>query len=89
MTECETELIFLSNGAVSGVTDRVNESIGVLGLDAYDLRVARQRVIRGHIAREDREYLLALRERLSTPQAGRLEEYAPILVNLLNRLLPP
>ncbi|MCL9802163.1 TIGR02646 family protein [Pseudomonas sp. AKS31] len=101
MTECETELKFYLSGRVVGKTDRATESIKTLNLGDTEesnrgLIEKRKRMVDDLIftgglrpdGLEDEELLGILLEDLLTPQAGLLQPFSPVLVNVIRQILP-
>lgn len=94
MAECETELQFMISGRVEGRTVRAQEAIKVLNLGDHEknnkkLIEIRKQLVSGLLWLEsdnepEKDELIQLQiEYLSSPQNGRLEPYAPVLVNIL------
>jgi len=101
MPECETELKYYLSGRVKGLTDRARETIDVLNLgDKLEsnrgLIEKRKQLIESLMWKhgvdpedevEDDELLKMLIEDLSTPVNGKLDSFAPVLVNILKQWL--
>ncbi|AJC68211.1 hypothetical protein [Dickeya zeae] len=101
MAECETELQFMISGRVEGKTERAQEAIKVLNLgdkkgNNKPLIEARKKFIDSLLLTngidpneglEDDDLLRAVINDFSSPQNGRLEPYAPVLVNILKSWL--
>ncbi len=99
MLECETELRFKISGRVEGLTDRAKETINVLNLgdnnsDNRSLIEKRSQLIaillwqnygspEEFIEEDDIELLEILKEQLNQINNGKLEPFAPVLVNIL------
>ncbi|MEI7376221.1 TIGR02646 family protein [Dickeya chrysanthemi] len=97
MAECETELQFMISGRVEGKTERAQEAIKVLNLGDHEtnnkkLIEARKKFIDillwangidPNEGLEDDDLLRAVINDFSSPQNGRLEPYAPVLINIL------
>lgn len=102
MPECEDEFRFKLSGRVEGVTERAREAIRVLNLgDAEEnnkgLIEKRKQLVNTLIWKDygnpelltledDRELLNELINELNRPQDGKLEPFAPVLVNILTQL---
>lgn len=102
MPECETELRFKLSGRVEGLTDRAREAIRVLNLGDTEennkgLIERRKQLVNTLIwegygdpefltLEDDRELLGELLDELSQPRNGKLEPFAPVLVNILTQL---
>ncbi|SLM61200.1 MULTISPECIES: HNH endonuclease family protein [Dickeya] len=101
MAECETELQFMISGRVEGRTERAQEAIKVLNLGEHEtqnkklIEIRKQAIhclllangIAPNDGLEDDDLLAEIINDLSTPQNGRLEPYAPVLVNILKAWL--
>lgn len=93
MPECESELRFSSTGAVRGQTDRAKGSIELLGLNIKDLRDAREAVIDVYLSdlktasSVTRGDLISLYNHLTASKNNQLDEFSPIIINILNKLL--
>ena len=102
MDECETELKFYLSGLVKGHTDRANTSIEALNLGhteesnrglvgarktLVDALVYTQNLPPDELQNEDEDFLGLLLEDLQTPDAGRLQPFSPVLVNVIRHLL--
>lgn len=103
MPECETELRFMLSGRVKGKTPRATDAIRVLNLGDHEennkaLIEKRKNLVEQLIWRkagngpedlsiEDPEILEMLIDDLSQPVDGRLEGFAPVLVNILRNYL--
>ena len=97
MDECETELKFNISGRVEGLTDRAKEAIRVLNLGNDEvsnkaLIEKRKQLSHGLMymhgidpeqGLEDDELLQSVIDDLLTPQDGKLEPFAPVVVNIL------
>lgn len=97
MDECETELKFKISGRVEGLTDPAKEAIRVLNLgdDERNNRALiekRKQLSHGLMYKhgidpeqglEDDEVLQSVIDDLLTPQDGKLEPFAPVVVNIL------
>jgi uncharacterized protein (TIGR02646 family) len=55
MPECEKEFLYISNGEITGMTDRANETIVTLGLDILKLKNDRETEIKKRIFDFDTE----------------------------------
>jgi uncharacterized protein (TIGR02646 family) len=102
MEECETELRFKISGRVEGLNDRAIATIQVLNLgdDEKNNRslIGKRKQLsealfwkRGHnpqeIEYEDDETLKRLIEDLEKPKDGKLESFAPVVINILRSWL--
>ena len=96
MAECEIELKFSIKGDVKGETDRAKTAIKVLQLqENKGLRELRIRGIEAMLYKEgiepddlqfeDDELLSIMLEDLKQPKAGLLEEFSPVLINILQQ----
>jgi uncharacterized protein (TIGR02646 family) len=101
MTECETELRFKISGRVEGLSDRATTTIQALNLGdhekhnrvliekrkqlAYALLFANY--INPSEGLEDEELLVLLIDELAQPQQGKLEPFAPVVINILRSWL--
>lgn len=94
MAECETELQFMLSGRVEGKTERAQEAIKILNLGDHETNNKKLIEIRKQLVSSllwlesndelEKDELIQLQiEDLSSPQNGRLEPYAPVLVNIL------
>lgn len=97
MDECETELKFKISGRVEGLTDPAKEAIRVLNLGDDErnnsaLIEKRKQLSHGLMYKhgidpeqglEDDELLQSVIDDLLTPQDGKLEPFAPVVVNIL------
>ena len=102
LPECETELRFKISGRVEGLSDRAIEAIHVLNLGDHEknnraLIEKRKQLSNVLLLRhygdlsqgleEDEEVLLLLIEELIQPQQGKLEPFAPVVVNIVRSWL--
>jgi uncharacterized protein (TIGR02646 family) len=103
MPECEVELRFKPSGRVEGLTDRAKAAIQVLNLGDTEannkaLIEKRKRLCDvllwssygapvDQLDHEDEDLLRILIEDISTPKAGRLAPFAPVLANILRAKL--
>lgn len=103
MPECETELRFMWSGRIEGVTERAKESIRVLRLggkeDKNHALIARRKALcevlilkqygasMAELEVEDSAMLELLMAEIAEPKHGRLEPFAPALVNMLRERL--
>ena len=97
MQECETEFVFKLSGRVKGITERARESIQVLNLGDCEqhnkaLIEKRKQLVSALLFSngidpvapvEDDELLQMLIDDLSQPINGKLQAYAPVVVNIL------
>lgn len=97
MPECESELLFLISGRVKGKTSRALETIAVLNLGEHEDRnkklVEKRKQLSHmllltngldpHSPLEDAELLQLVIDDLSSPKHGKLEPFAPVVVNIL------
>ncbi len=94
MLECETELKFKMSGKVEGLTERAKEMIDILNLgDNSDKNIAlieyRKQLINSLLRKsaidkeEDKETLEMFIEDLQHPTNGKLQPFAPVVVNIL------
>ena len=97
MDECEHELKFKISGRVEGVTERAKEAIRVLNLGASEkdnkALIQKRKVLTESLlwangvdpseGLEDDELLEAVIDDLLIPHDGALEQYSPVLVNIL------
>lgn len=98
MIECETELRFKLSGRVEGCTERACDTIRVLNLGDYEknnkrlIEMRRQLVDQliftrygspENLKNESDDILGLIIEELSQPEDGKLEPFAPVLVNIL------
>lgn len=87
--ECETALEFKISGRVTGLTDDAKETIRVLNLDNKSLTEQRKIFIDtiiftyGEDAIEDDELINIMIDELAHPIEGRLEAFAPVIINAL------
>ncbi len=103
MPECETELRFKWSGRVEGKTERAKASIRMLRLggteDNNRALIARRKalcdalIFRSYgsnstaLQLEDSAMLQLLIDEIAVPQNGRLEPFAPVLVNILREMV--
>lgn len=102
MPECETELRFNINGRVEGGTERSKEAIKVLNLGDHELSnkslvYKRKRAFESillinqlekcDLELVDDDLLAVLKSDLETVHDGKLEPYAPVIVNMLEQWL--
>lgn len=101
MSECEHELRFLLSGRVEGLSPRAIDTIRVLNLGDHERNnkklVEKRRVLAQATLQtedlgpsssiEDDELLQLLIDDLSQPTQGRLQPYAPVMVNILKNWL--
>lgn len=98
MPECETELNFYLSGKAEGTTERAAETVRILALDTIAARIERQELVDcllygegmtpNDLQQPDYELLDILSADLQQPDAtGQLQPYAPVLVNIIRRLL--
>jgi uncharacterized protein (TIGR02646 family) len=101
MTECETELRFKISGRVEGLSDRATTTIQVLNLGDHEknnralIEKRKQLVyvlllenyINPSKGLEDEELLALLIDELTQPQQGKLEPFAPVVINILRSWL--
>ena len=102
MDECETELKFYLSGLVTGHTDRANVSIEALNLGhteesnrglvcarkaLVDTLIYTQSLLPDELQFEDEDVLGLFLDELQTPDAGRLQPFSPVLVNVIRHLL--
>lgn len=102
MDECETELKFKISGRVEGLTDRAKEAIHVLNLGEDEVsnkaliekrkQLSHDLMLYTHGLNpeqglEDDELLQSVIDDLLTPQDGKLEPFAPVVVNILRNWL--
>ncbi|MDV6344014.1 hypothetical protein [Nitrosomonas sp. Is37] len=101
MAECETELRFKISGRIEGLTDQAKETIRVLNLG--DTEVNNKALIekRKNLSEsllwkngvdpseglDDDELIKAVIDDISQPQNGKLESFAPVVVNILRNWL--
>lgn len=92
MLECETELKFKLSGKVKGLTERAKEMIDILNLGDKNIALIeyRKKLIDSLLQKsgveddtEDDELLELLIEYLQKPKDGKLQPYAPVVVNIL------
>ncbi|ACT08916.1 conserved hypothetical protein [Dickeya chrysanthemi Ech1591] len=94
MAECETELQFMISGRVEGKTARAQGAIKVLNLGDHETNNKKLIEVRKQLVsillwlkyadELEKDELIQLQiADLSTPQNGRLEPYAPVLINIL------
>lgn len=93
MPECETELTFRWNGTVVGLTNRAKETISVLGLND-DYLVSRRRLgvyalllnegVDNVLELEDEALLQDFKEIVSDKDTGCLDDFYPVLINILD-----
>jgi uncharacterized protein (TIGR02646 family) len=104
MEACETELRFKTNGLVEGLSDRAITMIEILNLGDHEKNnkslIERRRVLVNAlllweygvdptIGLEDEDLLISLIEVLDKPQQGKLDEFAPVVINILRTWLSP
>jgi uncharacterized protein (TIGR02646 family) len=101
MAECETELQFKISGRVEGLSDRATTTIQVLNLGNHEennraLIEKRKQLVSALLLAnyinpsdglEDEELLLLLIGELAQPQQGKLEPFAPVVINILRSWL--
>ncbi len=102
MVECEQELKFRLSGKVEGVTERAKTAIDILNLGDCETKnkaliEKRKRLIHALLWAEGLEPQMSLAEEdellklvlddLKQPQQGKLEPFAPCLVNVLEQWL--
>jgi uncharacterized protein (TIGR02646 family) len=101
MPECETELKFFINGRVEGLSDRANKAIQTLNLGDHErnnrkLVTRRKAAIQtllfasgmsSELRFEDSDLLNLMLEQYQQPKQGRLDSFAPVLVNILRQWL--
>lgn len=97
MKECETEFVFKLSGRVEGLTERARESISVLNLGDNEnnnraLIEKRKQLVSALLFNnginpadpvEDDDVLKMVIDDLSQPVNGKLQAYAPVVVNIL------
>lgn len=97
MAECEEELCFLISGRVEGRSARATETIAALNLGDHEDRNKRLVEKRRELSRsifmssgldpasplEDDELLQMVIDDLSDPKEGRLQSFAPVVVNII------
>jgi uncharacterized protein (TIGR02646 family) len=100
MDECETELQFFLSGEVKGKadSDSATKTINILQLNNRALKSIRKQAIEGMlfsqgvppddlIILEDDALIQIMLEDLKQPKLGMLEEFSPVLVNVLEHYL--
>lgn len=101
MNECENELQFMLSGRVRGLTDRARHSIEVLNLGDHErsnkgLVEKRKQFAHSLLwaqgvdpaeGLEDDELLHLMLNELSNPKDGKLDPFAPVVVNILQQWL--
>lgn len=101
MPECETELRFKLSGRVEGLTDRARETIRVLNLGDTEhnnrswVETRKQLISTLLMANgvdagdglEDKELIEIVLTDIQQPTNGKLEPYAPVVVNILQQWL--
>lgn len=102
MAECETELCFKISGRVEGLSRRANEMIQVLNLGNHEKNnralIEKRKQLSDALLwnyygdpnqglEDDKEILLLLVAELTQPKQGRLEPFAPVVVNILRNWL--
>ncbi|WP_369743044.1 hypothetical protein AB8S08_00575 [Pseudidiomarina sp. PP-1MA] len=101
MPECESELKFKLSGQVVGLTERATDAIQILNLGdqlANNRALIEQRKQLVHVllmangvdaedGLEDDDLLEMVVDDISTPQNGKLEAFAPVVVNILKQWL--
>lgn len=87
--ECETDLDFKLSGRVVGLTDDAQRTIDVLHLDNRSLTEQRKIFIDtilftyGEDAIEDNYLINIMIDELAQPEDGKLEAFAPVVINAL------
>ena len=87
--ECETDLDFKLSGRVVGLTDDAQKTISILNLDNKPLTEQRKIFIDtvlftyGEDAIEDNYLINIMIDELSQPEDGKLEAFAPVVINAL------
>lgn len=87
--ECETALKFKISGRVTGLTDDARDTIRVLNLDNKSLREQRKIFIDtilftyGEDAIEDDDLINIMIDELAQPIEGKLDAFAPVIINAL------
>jgi uncharacterized protein (TIGR02646 family) len=103
MKECETELRFKISGRVAGLSDRSTIMIQVLNLGDQEKNnralIEKRKQLSNALlwanginpdeGLEDEELLKMLIDELVQPQAGQLEPFAPVVINILDGWLRP
>ena len=101
MAECETELKFKLSGRVEGLTKRAKDAITVLNLGESEqsnrsLVEKRKQLVSSLLmvngvdpddGLEDDELINLVIADIQQPKDGKLEAYAPVVVNILNQWL--
>ncbi|MGS2744423.1 hypothetical protein ACU6TU_12640 [Halomonas sp. LS-001] len=101
MNECESELQFMISGRVRGLTERARRSIAVLNLGDHERNnkglIEKRKYLSHNLlwaqgvdpeeGLEDDVLLKLLIDELCTPKNGKLEPYAPVVVNVLQQWL--
>jgi uncharacterized protein (TIGR02646 family) len=101
MAECETELRFKISGRVEGLSNQATTAIQVLNLGDHEknnraLIEKRKQLVYALLLEnyinpseglEDEELLVLLIDELAQPQQGRLEPFAPVVINILRSWL--
>lgn len=91
-TECETDLKFKLSGRVKGMTSDAQETIRVLNLDNRSLTEQRGQFVQALLLGggidpndviEDSDLIQMVIDDLAKPQDGRLEAFAPVVINVL------
>lgn len=87
--ECETDLLFKLSGRVTGLTDNAKQAISILNLDNKSLTEQRKTLINtilftyGEDAIEDDDLINIMIDELAQPKKGKLDAFAPVIVNAL------
>jgi uncharacterized protein (TIGR02646 family) len=103
MPECEIELRFKISGRVEGLSERARESIQVLNLGDHErknrsLVDKRKRISDALLLQngidstdglEDDELLQMVIDDISKPERGKLEAFAPVVINILRSWMQP
>ena len=101
MAECETELRFKISGRVEGVSERAITTVHVLNLGNHEKNnrslIEKRKQLSNALlwtnsinpdeGLEDEELLEMLIDELAQPQRGRLEPFAPVVINILRSWL--
>jgi uncharacterized protein (TIGR02646 family) len=103
MTECETELQFKISGRVEGLSHQATTTIQVLNLGDHEKNnralIEKRKQLSNALlwtnsinpgeGLEDEELLEILINELEQPQQGKLESFAPVVINILRSWIQP
>lgn len=90
--ECETDLAFKLSGRVTGLTDDAKQIISILNLDNKSLTEQRSQFVQALLLGggidlddviEDSELIQMVIDDLARPPNGKLEAFAPVVINVL------